>query len=76
MTEDNPKDPEAPGRPQHINDDNAGAMAALHRAAVKARRRALEVSGSVAIWRDGKLVYESDPKVLFPDGMDDEASPA
>ncbi len=55
-----------------VNADNAGALAALRRASIKARRRALEVSGSVLIRKNGKIVYESDPAVLFPDGMDDE----
>ena len=55
-----------------MNADNAGALAALRRASIKARRRALEVSGSVLIRKDGKIVYESDPAVLFPDGMGDE----
>ncbi len=59
--------------PQDV--DNAGALAALRRASIKARLRALEVSGSVVMYRDGKIVYESDPKILFPDGMDDEAPP-
>ena len=75
MTRNSPTDPEGLGCSQHINADNAGALAALRRAAIKARRRALDITGSVAIWRDGELVYESDPKVLFPDGTDDEAQP-
>ena len=55
-----------------MNADNAGALAALRRASIKARRRALEVSGAVLIRKNGKLVYESDPAILFPDGMGDE----
>ena len=55
-----------------MNADNAAALAALRRASIKARRRALEVSGSVLIRKDGELVYESDPKALFPDGTGDE----
>ena len=58
-----------------INADNAAALAALCRAAVVARRRALAVSGYVLIGRDGKIVRESDPKVLFPEGMGDEPTP-
>ena len=58
-----------------INADNAAALAALRRAAVVARRRALAVSGYVLIGRDGKIVRESDPKVLFPDGMGEEPTP-
>ena len=67
------RDEEGPADPWEI--DNAGALAALRRASIKARLRALEVSGSVAMYRDGKVVYESDPDVLFPDGMDPEAPP-
>lgn len=55
-----------------MNADNAAALAALRRAGIKARRRALEISGSVLIRKDSKHVYESDPAVLFPDGMGDE----
>ena len=55
-----------------MNADNAGALAALRRAAVNARRRALAVSGYVLIGKDGKIVRESDPAILFPDGMEDE----
>ena len=57
------------------NADNAAALTALRRAAIKARRRALEVSGSVLIRKDGKYVYESDPAVLFPEGMGEEPTP-
>ena len=55
-----------------MNADNAGALAALRRAAVIARRRALAVSGYVLIGKNGKIVRESDPAILFPDGMEDE----
>ena len=41
------------------------ALAALRRASDIARRRALETTGSVAIFRDGEIVYETDPNVLF-----------
>ena len=54
------------------NADNAAALAALRRAAVIARRRALAVSGYVLIGKGGKIVRESDPAKIFPDGMDDE----
>ena len=37
-----------------------GAEAALRRAAVKARRRAIETTGSVPTWKDGKIVYETE----------------
>lgn len=35
--------------------------AALRRAAVKARKRAIETTGSVPTWRDGKIVYDTEP---------------
>ena len=53
-----------------MNADNAAALAALRRAAIKARRHTLALNGSVLIRKDGKYVYESDPKALFPDGID------
>ena len=75
MTKRKRNDGDGPTVPRDI--DNAGALAALRRASIKARRRALEVTGSVPMWRNGEVVYESNPEVLFPDGMDDEpaASP-
>lgn len=75
MSEDKPETPQDTGESQYINEDNLGALEALRRAAIKARRRALEVSGSVLIRKDGEFVYESDPKVLFPDGADYEPPP-
>ena len=39
---------------------NAGMDAAMRRAAVKARQRAIETTGSVPTWRDGKIVYETE----------------
>ena len=38
----------------------AGVDAAMRRAAIKARRRAIETTGSVPTWRDGKLVYDTE----------------
>ncbi len=43
-------------RPAHF----IGAEAALRRAAVKARKRAIETTGSVPTWRDGKIVYDTE----------------
>ncbi|MCY4652400.1 MAG: hypothetical protein OXC95_04460 [Dehalococcoidia bacterium] len=40
--------------------DFIGAEEALSRAAIKARKRAIETSGSVATWRDGKIVYDTE----------------
>ena len=39
---------------------NAGVDAALRRASLKARKRAIETAGSVPTWRDGKIVYETE----------------
>ena len=39
----------------------AGAEAALRRAAKKARRRAIALNGYVATYRDGKIVYDTEP---------------
>ena len=38
-----------------------GALAALKRAAVKARRRNIALLGSVVTYRDGKIVYDTEP---------------
>jgi len=45
---------------QEPSADSLAALAALRRAAVKARRRAIEATGSVPTWRDGKIVYETE----------------
>ena len=37
-----------------------GIDAAMRRAAVEARRRAIETSGSVATWRNGRIEYDSE----------------
>lgn len=41
-------------------EDTLAALAALRRAAVKARRESIEATGSVPTWRDGKIVYETE----------------
>ena len=38
--------------------DLVGAEAAMYRAAKRARRRAMETIGAVAVFRDGKVVWE------------------
>ena len=48
--------------------DLIGAEAAMLRASERARRRAIETTGSVAIFRDGKIVREKDIRRIFPDG--------
>ncbi len=39
--------------------DSASALEALRRAAVIARRRAIETSGYVTVFRDGKIVRDT-----------------
>ena len=50
--------------------DVARATAAMRRAAIVARRRALENRGGVMIYRDGEMVWETDPKRIFPPGVE------
>ena len=38
----------------------AGIDAAMRRAAIEARKRAIETTGSVPTWRDGKIVYDTE----------------
>ena len=38
----------------------AGVDAAMRRAAKEARKRAIETTGSVPTWRDGKIVYDTE----------------
>ena len=45
---------------QQPSADSLAALAALRRAAVKARRESIEATGSVPTWRDGKIVYETE----------------
>ena len=54
-------------RQEALNETNSerseyflGRDAAMRRAAIKARRRAIETTGSVPTWRDGKLVYDTE----------------
>lgn len=51
---------------------SARAMAAIRRAAIKARREALQDEGQVMIVRDGKRVWETDPQRIFPAGVEVE----
>lgn len=44
-----------------------GALAALKRAAIKAQRRAIETSGSYAVYRDGKIVHVTEILGLHED---------
>ena len=43
-----------------LSADFIGAEKALRRAAIKARKRAIETTGSVPTWRDGKIVYDTE----------------
>ena len=45
--------------------DFNGALAALQRAAVKARRRAFDTTGSVAIVKDGRVVWQKEDGTLL-----------
>ncbi len=44
--------------------DFIGALTALRRAAAKARRRAFETTGSVAIVKNGKVVWQKEDGTL------------
>ena len=52
--------------------DIARADAAMRRAAIKTRRRALEEEGQVMIVHEGERVWETDPKRIFPAGVEVE----
>ena len=60
MTSENEQTPVQVKRPR--DPDMIGAEAAMHRAAKIARRRAFETIGAVAVFKDGKMVWEK------PDG--------
>ena len=47
--------------------DFIGAEAALRRAGVKARQRAIETSGSYAVYRDGEIVHVTEIPGLYDD---------
>ena len=53
MSSQNQKSTQKPRDP-----DLAGAEVAMRRAAKRARRRAAETTGSVAVFKDGKIVQE------------------
>ena len=38
-----------------------GALEAMKRAAIKARKRNIALTGSVVTYRDGKIVYDTEP---------------
>ncbi len=47
-----------------------GMDAAMLRAAIKARRRSIELTGSVPTWRNGKIVYDTE---VWPCGSDSQS---
>ena len=55
-TTEEPATPEESSEPDHFD----LALIAMRRAAIKARRRAIETTGSVPTWRDGKIVYDTE----------------
>ena len=62
------------GDPIEPTDEHAlGALNAMKRASIIARKRALANDGYVWIHRNGKAERVSDPDILFPDGMDEDA---
>lgn len=56
MISENPETPEQVSELDHAE----LALIAMRRAAIKARRRAIETTGSVPTWRDGKIVYDTE----------------
>ena len=60
---------EKPGK-QEMSATAKRAMAAMRRAAIKARCQALEDEGGVYISRHGEMVWETDPKRIFPPGVE------
>ena len=55
MTYEKPSAPDQDHEPDHAE----LALIAMRRAAIKARRRAIETTGSVPTWRNGKIVYDT-----------------
>ena len=51
----------------------AAVLAAMTRAAIIARKRALARDGYVWMEWKGKFQRVSDPMIIFPDGMDEDA---
>ena len=70
------KDNYKPDKPakQPRDPDFVGAEAAMHRAAALARRRAIATSGSVAVFRDGKIVQDTAATELSVDDTDESGS--
>ena len=45
---------------KEAHENNLRALAALRRASIEARRRAIETTGYVATWRNGEMVYDTE----------------
>ena len=58
------------GTREYAGIDIDRASAAMRRASIVARHRALENAGGVHIWQDGEMVWETDPKRIFPEGVE------
>ncbi len=56
VTTENLTTPDQDHEPDHAE----LALIAMRRAAVKARRRAIETKGYVHTWRDGKMVHDTE----------------
>ena len=56
MTSEKPSSPKQDHEPDHAE----LALVAMRRAAVKARRRAIETKGYVHTWRAGKIVHDTE----------------
>ncbi len=56
LTTEDPTTPEQSPELDHFE----LALIAMRRAAVKARRRAIETKGYVHTWRDGKIVHDTE----------------
>ena len=43
-----------------VRQNHLGALNALRRASIKARRKAIETDGYVLTWRNGEMVYDTE----------------
>lgn len=66
-----PEDQEKQDPGKELRDpDMVGAEAALRRAAVVARRRAIATTGWVAVFKDGKIIRDYGPAEVPPDDFE------
>ncbi len=61
MTEPNTENQKPEPEPRPYDPYREGALDALRRAAKKARRRDIALTGSTVSYRDGKIVYDTEP---------------